>query len=250
MADIKLNFSSQWPSIQVAKVITNLETAGEPNPYPYQRRIKHGLDFPPLTIIMGGASYDSTMAAVDVDDEYVYVDQWQTADSGSVVVVYNLDISEEYDYAQYTSEVGEVLEDTSGGQLDLRKFLLHSRAVSPIVLSVKTNTYNKNSQAGLNFTYTHPLNYPIFNFGYIRIAITEGILQQGIWMGVPLAGQSWPVMPTDGFTSQLGSTIRGRQYDSNMNWIPGTGTLVGDKGSIITLRNPAIITNNTVTVTV
>ena len=235
----------------MAKVITNLATAGEPDQYPYQRRIKHGLDFPPLTIIMGGASYDSTMAAVDVDDEYVYVDQWQTADSGSVVVVYNLDISKEYDYAQYTSEVGDVLEDTSGGQLDLRKFLLHSRAVSPMVLSVKIKSYDKGSPAGLNFVYTHPLNYPIFNFGYLRIGITSDNLRTGIWMGAPLAGQAWPVLLTDGFTSRLESTIINGTYTNNgATWVPGTGDLVADKGSIITLRNPAIITSNTVNVTI
>lgn len=249
MADIKLNFSSQWPNIQVAKVIENPSQAGEATSFPYQRRIKHNLGFPPLTLIMGGSSEDS-LDAIDVDDTYVYLSEWQTTDNNSIVVVYNLDISEDYDYAQYGSEIGDVLQDTSGGQLDLRKFLLHSRAVSPMVLSVKTHTYNKGSVAGLNFTYTHPLNYPIFNFGYIRMALDSGALKDGVWKGVPLAGQAWPVMPTDGFTSTLESTVRNGTYTGGTTWVPGTGDLAGDKGSIITLRNPAVVSSNTVSVTI
>lgn len=249
MADIKLNFSSQWPNVQVAKVVRNLSQAGEATAFPYQRRIKHNLGFPPLTIIMGGSSFEDNLATADVDDTYVYLYEEQTTNNNSIVVVYNLDISEDYDYAQYSSEVGDVLQDTSGGQLDLRKFLLHSRAVSPMVLSVKTKTFNKNSLAGLNFTYMHPLNYPIFNFGYLRIAIDDGLLKSGVWKGVPLNGQAWPVMPTNGFISAIESTVINGTYTNN-TWVPGTGDLASDKGSIITLRNPAIISNNTVSVTI
>ena len=252
MADIKLNFSSQWPSMQVAKVIPNLSTAGESAEYPYSRKIKHGLKYPPFTLLMAGTSYDTTMIAAPVDDTYVYIDQWQLEDTDTVAVVHPIDITQEYDYASYTSDVGDVIEDKSGGSIDMRDFLLHSRAVSPMLLSTKTNTYNKNSLEGLNFSYTHPLNYPTFSFGYLRLTTTVGVYQEGVWIGAPLDNPAWPVLFTDGFTSQLATTIHNGQYQGGEGgpWIPGTGELAADKGSIITLRNPAIITSNTVNVIV
>lgn len=242
MADIKLNFSSQWPSVQVAKVIASPQTVGgEAISYGgYVRRHKHNLGYPPLAVAMGpanGAASYNAMEAVDVDDTYIYVDT-QTFGWPAItcIVVYALDITNAYDYKNYESAIGDVVEDTSGGTIDLRKFLLHSRAVSPMVLSVRTKDY---TLSDLTFTYTSPLNYPTFQFGYIRNAYDGGAGSRpvGVWIGAPLAAQAWPVLQSDGFTSSLGSTTI-------------SGQLGGDKGSIITLRNPAIITNNSVSVSI
>lgn len=241
MADVKLNFSSQWPSVQVAKVFNNPETVGgEAASWPYTRKFKHGLGFPPLAIIMGkavsGSNNYNPMTGADVDDTYVYItDQTSSGWPGiECVVVYSLDITMACDYKNYDSAVGDVQQDTSGGSLDMRDFLLHSRAVSPMLLSVRTKDY---STSDLSFTYTSPLNYPTFQFGYVRHSDPSYPEMYGKWQYAPLAGQAWPVMISDGYTSSLGSTTIG-------------GVLAADKGSIITLRNPAIVTNNSVSVTI
>ncbi len=240
MADVKLNFSSQWPSVQVAMVLKNPETTGgEPASWPYTRKFKHNLKYPPLAIAMGkavsGANKYNPMIGADVDDTYVYVtDQtssgWPAIDC---VVVYALDITNAYNYKNYENAVGDVLKDTSGGVLDMRDFLLHSRAVSPMLLAVTTKTY---TLSDMSLSYTSPLDYPTFQFGYVRHSDPSYPERLGIWQYAPLAGQAWPVMFSDGFTSTLGSTTIG-------------GVLAADRGSIITLRNPAIVTNNSVNVT-
>ena len=239
MADIKLNFSSQWPSVQVAKVFKNPLTAGgEAAAWPYSRKFKHNLGYPPLAIAMGypaGSGSYNPMVGADVDETYVYVTDQTTSGWPAIecVVVYALDITLAYDYKNYGSAIGDVLPDKSGGSLDLRKFLLHSRAVSPMLLSVRTKDYTTSDQT---LSYTSPLNYPTFQFGYVRHNSTAIPERMGIWQYAPLAGKAWPVMFSDGYTSSLSTTTI-------------SGSLAADKGSIITLRNPAIITNNSVNVT-
>lgn len=236
MADVKLNFSSQWPSVQVAMVIDNPGTGGEPASWPYVRKFKHNLKYPPLAIGMGKSSGDgiyASMTGADVDDDYVYT-PFSDLSGTECIVVYALDITNAYDYKSYDSAVGDVLEDTSGGQLDMRKFLLHSRSVSPMLLAVRTKNY---TLSDMTLTYTSPLNYPTFQFGYVRWSDPASPERLGIWQYAPLASQAFPWMPSDGYTSTLSSTTI-------------NGNLAADKGSIITLRNPAIITSNTVNVSV
>ena len=240
MADVKLNFSSQWPSVQVAKVFKDpLTSGGEAAARPYDKKFKHGLGFPPLAIAMGypaGTGSYNPMTGVDVDDTYIYVTDKTTSGWPAIdcVVVYALDITLAYDYKNYDSAVGDVLEDKSGGSLDMRKFLLHSRAVSPMLLSVRTKDY---TLSDMTLNYTSPLNYPTFQFGYVRHSDPSYTEMYGKWQYAPLAGQAWPVMFSDGYTSNLGSTTIG-------------GVLAADKGTIITLRNPAIVTTNSVSVNV
>lgn len=239
MANIKLNFSSQWPTVQVAKVVASPHTAGEASTNPYIRKIKHNLGYPPLAIGMaapnGSASYN-TMVGLDVDETYVYIPGYAGSFQQTLecAVIYALDITKPFNYAQYSSQVGKVLKDTSGGNLDLRKFLLHSRAVGPMVLAVVNKTY---TAGDLNFTYTSPLTYPTFQFGYVRWIEANGGRPAGTWQNAPLASQAFPRLVTDGYTSSLGGTTIG-------------GNLAVDRGTIITLRNPAIITENSVTVNI
>lgn len=241
MPDIKLNFSSQWPSVQVAMVLKNADKeGGEVASWPHNRKFKHNLGYPPLAIgmgktVAGNANYNP-MIGIDVDDTYVYVTDntssgWPPLDC---VVVYALDITLDYNYKNYDSAVGDVAEDTSGGLLDMRNFMLHSRAVSPMLLAVTTKDY---SLSDMSMSYASPLNYPTFQFGYVRHSDPSYPEMYGKWQYAPLAGQAWPVLFSDGYNSSLGSTTIG-------------GVLAADKGSIVTLRNPAIVTNNTVSVTV
>lgn len=252
MADIKLNFSSQWPTVQVARVFDIATDTSEPTDYPYSHKFRHGLGFPPLAIRFGanaGVGSYLPMAGADVDEEFVYVDDegegWPAPET---VVVYAIDISQPIEYPVYDEMNGDVLTDNDAYDLDLRKFLLHSRAVGPMVLSVNVKDFTLED---MSQSYTHPLDYPIFQFGYQRFAEDTDIpwFITGIWKSVPLAGQAWPVLATDGFTASQGTIPLDGEYDEEFMYIPGTGHVATDKGSIITLRNPAIVTNNTVEVT-
>lgn len=237
MADVKLNFSSQWPTIQVAMVIDNPTSVGEDADFPYAKKIKHNLGYPPFAISMsvaaGSATYTS-MVGVDVDDTYVYVnDDPASYPEIDCLVVYSLNIEEPFIYPVYDSVVGDVLTEEYANDIDLRKFLLHSRAVGPMVLAVRNKVYATND---IDLEYTSPLNYPTFSFGWVRGSAVLGS-REGVWLNSPLAGQAWPVTFTDGYTTRVSSTL-------------SSGKLTADKGAIVVLRNPAIITNNTVEVTI
>ena len=238
MADITLNFSSQWPTIQVAKVFNNPQVVGgEVADFPYSRKFKHNLGYPPFAIGMskdtGVTSYD-LMIGLDVDDTYVYV-PFVHEGRGELdcAVVYAIDITKDFSYDNYISEVGDVIEDKSSRGVDMRDFLLHSRAVGPMVLTQMTKNF---TTSDINLDYTSPLNYPTFSFGWVRRS-DPGSGRVGIWQYAPPMGQAWPVAHSDGYSTNVHSDIVG-------------GVLVADKGSILVLRNPAIITNNTTNVTI
>lgn len=249
MADIKLNFSSQWPTVQVARVFEVGVDTSETTAFPYEYKYKHNLGFPPMAIVFGNNA-GLPMGGCDVDSTYVYVNQQYGVNrpTPQAVVVYAIDISQAVEYPVYDEMNGDVLTDDDAYDIDLRKFLLHSRAVSPMVLSVNTKTFTIASEETMTQSYTHTLDYPTFQFGYQRIA-NSAIGTVGIWKAVPLSGQAWPVLRTNGFTATQSTVPVGGSYDGSYTWVPGTGSVATDIGSIITLRNPAIITNNTVSVT-
>lgn len=234
---ITFNFSSDWPNIQVAKVVASPHTAGVAASYPYLRKIEHGLGYPPLCIGMGvatGKESYNTMTGVDVDETYIYIEDY--ADIGhpllECVVIHPIDITQPFSYPYYASEIGTVVQETVS--LDLRKFLISSTAVSPMVLAVANKNY---TTSDLTLTYNSPLSYPTFSFGYVRLAVTGGVYVAGVWKSAPLQSQAFPWLETNGVQSILSSTVVGSD-------------LVADKGSIITLRNPAIVTENTVSVSI
>ena len=174
------------------------------------------------------------MVGLDVDDTYVYVPAvYANLTELECAVVYAIDITKNFNYDNYTSEIGDVLEDTSSMGIDLRDFLLHSRAVGPMVLTRITKDF---TTSDLNLNYTSPLNYPTFSFGWVRHSDPAGG-RVGIWQYAPPMGQIWPIAPSDGYTTNVRSTTI-------------DGVLVADKGSILVLRNPAIITDNTTNVTI
>lgn len=238
MANIKLNFSSQWPTIQVAKVFNNPQNVGgEVADFPYSRKFKHNLGYPPFAMGMpknGRVTSYNLMVGLDVDDTYVYVPAPYANDTElECAVVYAIDITRNFSYDNYISEVGDVVEDNSSSGIDLRGFLLHSRAVGPMVLTQVTKDF---TTSDMNLNYTSPLNYPTFSFGWVRRSDQAGG-RVGIWQYAPLMGQVWPVAPSDGYTTNVRSTII-------------NGVLIADKGSLLVLRNPAIITDNTTNVTI
>lgn len=237
MADVKFNFNSQWPTIQVTRVINSPETTGQTTTNPrYTRVHAHGLGYPPLAIGMwsadtGETSSGEVMANLDVDSMYVYIRQPESGyGTMECAVIYAVDISTPFNYSDYDSATSDPLVDTSGGTLDLRNFLLHSRAVGPMLLNVHVEDFGA---INTGIAYSSKLSYPSFSFGSVYGGSSAGDWRD-IWIGAPLAGQSAPTTKTDGY----------------MSTIISMGTDYTVRGSIIVLRNPAIITNNSVDITV
>ena len=223
MADVRLNFLSNWTAVQVAKVISKPSSA---------EVIPHNLKYPPLAMAFSGAEGSIAMSLIAVDENNVYAPpSGDGIPRTDYIVVYAIDISYDFNYKNYDSAVGEVVKDS--GTCDLRKFLLHSRAVSLMLLSVATKTF---TSGDMSLVYNSPLPYPTFQFGYLRG--TKGTPIEGQWVPAPLASQAFPALVSDGFTSTLDNT---KNPD---------GTLFADVGTIITLRNPAIVTSNTVDVSI
>lgn len=224
MADLSLNFSSQWPTVQVTQVIHDPQSTGIPFQGAYDRIHDHGLGFPPLAIAMseaGSGEVEWPMEALDVDDHYVYVPQ-QPSNYSKIecIVIYDIDVSSDFTYGDYSSITSEPLIDTSRGTLDMRKFLLHSRSVGPMLMDVTTKNF---SPGNTTLTYQSKLGYPSFVFGYV--------LWEDIWMAAPQQGQSYPTTNTDGYVTSVFADNPSQQT----------------RGSIVALRNPAIITHNRVT---
>lgn len=239
MADIKLNFSSQWPTVQVAKVFNDPQNVGgEVSEIPqYSRKFKHGLGYPPFAMGLSknaGVNSHDLMVGLDVDDTYVYIPHiYPLRGELDCAVVYAVDITKEYNYDNYESQIGDVVEDNYSKGIDLRDFLLHSRAVGPMVLTQVTKDF---TISDTRLSYTSPLNYPTFSFGWVRRS-DPASGRVGIWQYAPLMGQAWPVAPSNGYTTSVFSTTI-------------DGVLAADKGALLVLRNPAIITNNTMQVTI
>lgn len=218
MPDIKLNFSTQWPSIGIAKVIA--PGSGT--------KVEHGLDYAPFACAYGT---EKMMRPLSVDKQYVY------ADNSATTVVFAVDISKGNTYPTVPTSIGEIPTLNPNDNVDLRKFLLHSRAVSPMMLAVNIYTAASGQTA---FTYTSPLSHPVFMFGWIGIKAGQQwgstTFTHDGWSYAPQGGQAYPALFSDGFTGTL-TAIASDEFN------PFTGSI-----SIMALRNPAIITNNTVQV--
>lgn len=184
-ADYQYVFNSNWPSLQIA-FETKIDV-----PYGQKLTIPHGLKFYPLTMawtILNGVCIGRTFAAsgnlsspqndvkLTFDNTNVYLDNtapvYNTTTYTMSVKCYNVDISTAVDYTlpQYpvvstpydpTYGIKVVKYGESIGNTDLRKFILHSRAQSPAVLSIVTKA-TKDSTAPLTgsvIQYKNPAGY-------------------------------------------------------------------------------------------
>lgn len=214
MSDVLVNFTTKWPSIQIAKVLTSLTTSS---------RYAHNLGYPPFAIGVGSV-YD-VMDGVTVDETYVYTDAVYSTSLWDYIVVYGIDISTPDSFPVDNTVYGTATEDTSGG-LDLSQFLFHSGAGGPMVLDVTTSAYP--------VSFTSGLSYSTFQFGWDKLADGSSwagnTVGSNAWQSAPLAGQAPPTTDSNGYTA--------------------TVTGLGTHGAILTLRNPSVVTLNTTAVTV
>lgn len=231
MAEPLFTFNSEWPVVQVAMVVDNPMHTTEKFEGTW-RRFKHNLGYPPLAIGLAGTrdgNIYNSMILLDVDETYVYINTGDVyARDVECAVVHPVDITYEQEYRQYSSRL--VKAEKEEPQIDLRKFLLHSRASTPMVLAVKPATFGGGNT---RFAYTHNLPYETFMFGWLRSKITSGLIRKGVWRAVPLNSTASPFFESNGRTGILSDSSG-----------------VFDRCSIMVLRNPYLMLDNTVEITV
>lgn len=216
MADILLNFSSDWPSVQVAKVVAHPHSLPSTNGV---ISIEHGLGYPPLALGLGVDS--SRMEGIECNNSHIL---YNGSTPFRCIIIYALDISTPHNYPYYSSSVGDLPSEDSKSKVDLRKFLLNSDTVSPMVLNVTVSDIGMNDA----ISYTSPLPYPTFQFGFVKVPSTNS------WVWANPRNQSWPAIESDGYTAEIRNS--------------GNSTFYAEKVSIITLRNPSIVVNNSETI--
>ncbi len=224
-------FSSSWPSLPIALDLRNT-TGGN---------IPHNLQYPPFALLWTyatdpsgiGKTVTSTALITDITNVQAGV-----LTPPNRLLVFALDLSKDIDYIlgpgdtfnyPYDNNFG-VKFAKSGKDLnsrDLRDFVMHSRAQSPLILAVKTqDTKVANFIEGppTVFTpvnvvqYTNKGTSPTWNYGFIKGSA-------GQYTPAPMYTQAYPRIFTDGFTTYL-------QY---------SGTDIG--ATLVILRDPMFAAN-------
>lgn len=208
-SDSNLVFSSGWPSLAVA-ASGICDGSG---------KIAHNLGFPPFSL--GWANTPATMVFPDMDSTYLY------SNPGDYVVAYDLDITKDVDYA-YTAASSVVqpydngygikmaIEGKNIDSTDLRDFIVHSRAQSPLVLAVKTEISADAANVAIagspTIQYTNKVGYQTWVFGYVYLNASSR------YAFAPMYSQAYPRLFTDGIKSYL--------------------TYFDNKASLVILRDP------------
>lgn len=232
--DADLIFSSAWPSLPVAfeETLTVDSTMISPAELP----IPHGLGFPPLVLAW---KYIDNYAVkfvfgysdvLECDDTNIYLSlaspQYPPSNQASKVHIkaYNIDLSVEKEYAINKPPASQLLYDPDFGikvvkegmdykSTDLRDFILHSRAQSPLIMAVKT----QESATGDTVRYVDPQGYLSWVFGFVRGT-------DGRYKAAPYFSQGYP---------QTGIDVSALEY--SVAW----ETAASDDGAtLVVLRDP------------
>lgn len=224
-ADADLLFSSSWPSLPIANEAT---FTGQSSSFTFE----HGLGFPCFAIIWeitsAGLSSQRYLTRTRTDSTYVYIDS-PTSTNSYHVKCYNIDLSTSVEYPLLnTSSVDRPYDPSYGIKIakegedidssDLRDFILHSRAQSPLVLTVQTA-----SGVSTTNTYNDPQGYTSWVFGFTR---TSG----GIYTHAAYYSQAYPRL----FITTTGGT----------NTYSITTSSTDDSSTILVLRDPMFAPTN------
>lgn len=213
-----LIFDSSWPSLPIA-FETQLSR-------PYPSTVAHGLNFPPFCMAWAygpdnsGVGNTAMRFFPSVDKNSVFTSItglngpdftfWANATRVDIKC-FMLDLSKDIDYILAPGDTFSMPYDNSYGikmvkpnkdinSNDLRDFAIHSRAQSPLIQAVKTETTmspnNATASGGPAIQYTYKGNSPVWVYGYVKSSV-------GKYRYAPYYGQSYPLTATDGFTSQL-----------------------------------------------
>jgi hypothetical protein len=277
-ADYQYVFNSDWPSLAIA-----FETTIALSNTTTRTVIPHPLGFVPFMmcwilnngttigracIRLSYSNYGSNIwAGIDSSNIYIYGPATYNYSSPPVLVpadptityqvnikLYNLDITKSVDYTlpklpvtqnKYDPSTGIKVTkySKSMGSNDLRDYILHSRAQSPAVLSIVANasTYSYNGTIFDWYVYRNPVSYTPYSIGYIHSTgfnlggkpISDsmwGEIEAGSQQSIPMFRIISPGAPPADF------------YGCYMSGISSTNA-VGDKASIVVLRDPLIIPN-------
>jgi hypothetical protein len=157
----------------------------------------------------------------DVDNNYLYISVSVTAPVN--IKCFAIDLRQDADYATPVGDTFKSGYDPDFGikvvkqnkditSRDLRNFILHSRAQSPLIVAVKTET-SVNPANPTVLQYTFKQNYPVWVYGFVRQipAAPAPRNASDYYTYAPLYSQAFPGTSSDGITSQIffGPTANG-----------------------------------------
>lgn len=224
--DINLAFSSEWPAISVAKEITTTQFNGQST-----GSIAHGLDFVPFTIGWSTVNGVTQEFFPNVDNTNVYLnDSFPNPFTFGTVhyKCFNVDLTTSASYKFIQPPAPSVVGAPSSSLVfklakpnkdiqssDLRDYLVHSRCQSPQVLQVVIG----NNASGGTLTYTSPLGYVSWVFGYVYSP--NWLLNPKSYLYAPYFAQAYPITRIDTTTNTASL-----QY------------IAGDTAVLVVLRDP------------
>jgi hypothetical protein len=216
-------FNSSWPSLPVIYESTVTNTLGSTPTMTFT----HNLGFPAFALFWAYGPNSSGFGTVgmrfvpDISNNSVTITKSRLTINQQAflstatkidVKVYRLDLSKDIDYIlapgdtfkqPYDSNFGikVVKQGKSITSTDLRDYILHSRAQSPLILAVKTEKTASAANVGVGGTdgavqYTSHQSNPVWVYGFVKLSASTYIY-------APFYSQSYPRVFTDGFTSYL-----------------------------------------------
>jgi hypothetical protein len=228
--DYQLLFNSAWPSITVAfqKIIPNVTAFSTVT-------VNHNLGFPPFIrcwIITAGVCTGTNFTDFSFDSTTVSVTNNDTVDHNYIIVCYNVNLLNDATYKllkppassrPYSPNYGlKVLKPGKDAKSkDLRDYVLHTRAQSPALLAVATQTRAVLNGSQYDLKYTNTEGYTAWIYGFYLSASGSK------WVAATLYGQSLPSLFVD-------NTSTFRLTYPNVN----------DKATLVVLRDPLFAANS------
>jgi len=234
-------FNSSWPSLQIAfqTTITSLSSLTFDTTY-YAYRVPHNLGYPPFTFMWAVNKRYSTLANTyeryipAVDNTYIYlqIPSSETLFAPVNIKCFNINLTKDVDYTLLTGDNSFLAYDSNFGikisksnkqttSKDLRDYVVHSRAQSPLMLAVKTQKTITNPVSTVDgsytIQYTSKLSYPAWVYGFVGRSTANNYYQFG-----QLYSQAYPRTFTDGFVSYI-------------SYLPSSGD---DSATLVITRDP------------
>lgn len=218
-----LIFSSSWPSLQIAYETTVTSTVGSSG----STTITHNLGYPCFCVVTaygpdnGGIGSvtmrfipNVTATTATITTSY-FTNQNNFLNNATKLnfKCYRLDLTKDIDYALAPGDTFKQPYDRDFGikvvkpnkqitSTDLRDYVLHSRAQSPLILAVKTQATMAPANAGVGgltglVQYTSRQKSPVWVYGFVQTAANT-------FQFAPFYTQSYPRTFTDGYISYVG----------------------------------------------
>lgn len=221
-----LVFSSSWPSLPIVFELT-ITSSAQLATFTFINgtyAIPHGLKYPPLAFYWqpGAGNISNTFSRdiASVDSTYVYVASAFGPGTSTPAVpidikAFGIDLRVDADYTLAPGDTSRSAYDPNFGikvvksgkdinSKDLRDFILHSRAQSPLILAVKTEKTINPANTGV-IQYSSGLKYQTWVYGFVRQIIrgTAPTNKSDFFLKAPYYSQAFPKTVTDGITSSI-----------------------------------------------